>query len=69
MITLPILLAASVTPLLHSLLIFLVAFLVALVVFWAISKFVTDATIRSVFGVIIALILLLFAISLFFPNL
>lgn len=64
-----ILLMATALPLLHSLLYFLVAFLVALVVFWAVSKFITDARIKEVVGVILALILLIYAITLFFPGL
>lgn len=56
------------TVLLHALLIFLLAFLVALVVFYAVCQFVTDARIRNVIGLIIALLLLIVAVEMFAPG-
>lgn len=64
-----ILFLAAVTPLLQALIYFLVAVLVALVVFWALGQFITDARIKNILGAIIALILLVYAISLFVPGL
>ncbi len=60
---------AAITPLLHNLITFLVALLVAIIVYWAISLFVTEPRIRQVIGAIIALILIIVAIALFLPGL
>jgi len=67
-IAVPLVLAA-VTPLLHSLVYFLVAVLVALIVWWAIGQFLSDARIKNIIGAILALILVIYAITLFLPGL
>lgn len=64
-----IILASSITPLLHSVLQFLVAVLVGVLAFWGVGQFIADARVKNILGAIIAVILLIFAITLFLPNL